>query len=599
VKPEIRLEVSSLRELYKSGRFRPTEVVAEVYDRITGGSLSPVWISLVPREKAMSMARKLERDPLAPARPLYGIPFAIKDNIDLVGLPTTAACPGYSYTPSRSATVVQALIDAGGIPVGKTNLDQFATGLVGTRSPHGACSSVYNTRYISGGSSSGSAVAVASGLSSFSLGTDTAGSGRVPAAFNGLVGLKPTRGVLSAQGVVPACRTLDCISIFAHTCHDAHTVWMSARGSDPEDPYSREPSPGESSTPWLAGRFSFGVPPASQLEFFGDAEAARLFQEAAGQLEALGGQRVQIDFEVFRTAADLLYSGPWVAERYAAIREFIESRPEEMNPIVRGVIENAREYSAADAFAAGYKLQDLRRRAGAVMDGIDFLFLPTTGTIYTHEAVEENPVQLNTNLGYYTNFVNLLDLAAVAVPGGFRSNGLPFGVSFISRAFSEEGLLAIADRYVRAQGELRGANMDISPCPPGCVSLAVVGAHLSGQPLNRQLTERGARLLRSCRTAPGYRLYALEGTMPPKPGLVREPLYKGPGIEVEVWAIPENHFGGFVAEVPAPLGIGTATMSDGQAVKCFICEPYAVVKSTEITRFGGWRNYLAQTVAAR
>ncbi len=250
--------------------------------------LEPVWISVVPREKALARARKLERDPVAPVRPLYGVPFAIKDNIDLAGLPTTAGCPAYAHQPGRSASVVQALVDAGAIPVGKTNMDQFATGLVGTRSPHGACSSVYDPRYISGGSSSGSAVAVASGLASFALGTDTAGSGRVPAAFNGLVGLKPTRGVLSAQGVVPACRTLDCVSIFGLTCHDAHTVWAAARGLDADDAYSRVPNAGDEASPWLAGGFSFGVAPASQLEFFGDAAAAALYDSAAVErMEAL------------------------------------------------------------------------------------------------------------------------------------------------------------------------------------------------------------------------------------------------------------------------------------------------------------------------
>jgi allophanate hydrolase len=421
----------------------------------------------------------------------------------------------------------------------------------------------------------------------------------VPAAFNGLVGLKPTRGALSAHGVVPACRTLDCISILAHTCHDAHTVWMAVRGRDEEDPFSRDAGPGEGSAAWLAGAFSFGVPKAGQLEFFGDGEARRLYMEAVAHVEALGGTKVEVDFGVFREAAELLYSGPWVAERYAAIRDFIQDHSDEMDPVVRSIIEGAQQYSAADAFAAEYKLQHLRRGAEKQWELMDFLLLPTTGTIYTHDAVAADPVGLNTKLGYYTNFVNLLDLAAVAAPAGFRPNGLPFGVSFIGQAFSEQGLLAIADRYLRAQGDTRGLKLEISPCPPGCVSVAVVGAHLSGQPLNRQLTERGARLLKSCRTAPGYRLYALDGTMPPKPGLVRDDSYEGSGIAVEVWAMPENQFGGFVAEIPPPLGIGNATLDDGQTVKSFICEPYAVGRSTEITRYGGWRNYLSQTTVRR
>jgi allophanate hydrolase len=478
-------------------------------------------------------------------------------------------------------------------------MDQFATGLVGTRTPHGACSSVFDKRYISGGSSSGSAVAVASGLVSFSLGTDTAGSGRVPAAFNGLVGLKPTRGVLSAHGVVPACRTLDCVSIFSQTCHDAHTVWTAARGFDVEDGFSRTAGAGAESAPWLTGGFSFGVPPASQLEFFGDDAAAGLYEQAVERMEALGGRRTEIDFGIFRAAADLLYSGPWVAERYAAIRPFIEAHADEMNPVVRGIIEGARRYSAVDAFAAEYKLHDLRRAAESQWEMMDVLLLPTTGTIYTHEAVAESPVQRNTDLGYYTNFVNLLDLAAVAVPAGVRGNGLPFGVSLIGPAFSEEALLALADRFHRAQGAVPGDVLDLAACPPGCVAVAVVGAHLSGQPLNHELTNRRAQLIKACRTAPGYRLYALDGTMPPKPGLVRDQQFRGPGIEVEVWAMPEHHFGSFVAGVPAPLGIGNAVLDDGSTVKSFICEPYAVAGATEITRFGGWRHYLSQALSTR
>jgi allophanate hydrolase len=594
MKTEIRLDLASLRELYKSGKATPSDVISAIYDRLAQGPLEPVWISTFPRDKAVAKARKLERDPLASALPLYGVPFAVKDNIDVAGLPTTAGCPAYGYSPGHSARVVHSLIEAGAIPIGKTNMDQFATGLVGTRSPHGACSSVFNSRYISGGSSSGSAVAVASGLASFSLGTDTAGSGRVPAAFNGLVGLKPTRGVLSTQGVVPACRTLDCVSIFAENADDAHTIWLAARGFDADDPFSRAPRPGEDAAPWLAEAFRFGVPHADQLEFFGDEGAATLYDEAVASLERIGGRKVEVDFSTFRAAAELLYAGPWVAERYAAIREFIEAHASEFNPVVRGIIEGARRYSAADAFDAEYRLRGLRRATEAQWEEMDILVLPTTGTIYTHDAVASEPVRMNTNLGYYTNFVNLLDLAALAIPAGRRPNGLPFGISVIGRAFSDEALLALAKRL-----ETAGVASVGHACPTGCVALAVVGAHLSGQPLNWQLTDRGGRLLRTCRTAPEYRLYALDGTMPPKPGLVRERDFRGPGVEVEVWAIPEDRFGSFVADVPAPLGIGSAVLDDGQIVKCFICEPYAIAGAVEVTRFGGWRNYLSQTVSQR
>ena len=594
MKTEIRLDLASLRELYKSGKATPSDVIGAIYDRLAQGPFEPVWISILSRDKAMARARKLERDPLASALPLYGVPFAVKDNIDVAGLPTTAGCPAYAYSPGHSARVVHSLIEAGAIPIGKTNMDQFATGLVGTRSPHGACSSVFNSRYISGGSSSGSALAVASGLASFSLGTDTAGSGRVPAAFNGLVGLKPTRGVLSTQGVVPACRTLDCVSIFAGNADDAHTIWLAARGFDPDDPFSRAARPGEDAAPWLAGAFRFGVPTADQLEFFGDEGAAILYDEAVARLEGIGGRKVEIDFSTFRAAAELLYAGPWVAERYAAIRKFIEAHGADINPVVRGIIEGARRYSAADAFDAEYRLRALRRTTEAQWEQMDVLVLPTTGTIYTHDAVASEPVRMNTNLGYYTNFVNLLDLAAIAIPAGCRADGLPFGVSFIGRAFSDEALLTLAKRY-----EAPGVTSASHTCPAGCVALAVVGAHLSGQPLNWQLTDRGAQLLKTCRTAPDYRLYALDGTMPPKPGLVRDRDFGGPGIEVEVWAIPEDRFGGFVADVPAPLGIGSAVLDDGQSVKCFICEPYAISGAAEVTRFGGWRNYLAQSVSQR
>jgi allophanate hydrolase len=596
---DIKLDMGSLRGLYKSGAATPSDVIATIYDRMSAQPLEPVWISVVPREKALSRARKLERDPVGPVRPLYGVPFAIKDNIDLAGLPTTAACPAYSFTPGHSAYVVQALVDAGAIPIGKTNMDQFATGLVGTRTPHGACSSTYDARYISGGSSSGSAVAVASGLSSFALGTDTAGSGRVPAAFNGLIGLKPTCGLLSTTGVVPACRSLDCVSIFSLTCDDARTVWGAARGFDAEDSFSRVPRPGDEATAWLAGSFNFGVPAGSQLEFFGDDAAAALYAQAVERMEALGGRKIEIDFSSFRAAADLLYAGPWVAERYAAIRDFIEAHAGAMNPVVRGIIEGAKSYSAADAYAADYKLRDLRRAADAQWERMDVMLLPTTGTIFTHEAIADAPVQRNSDLGYYTNFVNLLDLAAVAVPAGLRANGLPFGVSLIGPAFSDEALMSLADRFHRAQGVVPGDLVNLSPCPPGCIAVAVVGAHLTGQPLNHELTGRRAQLIRSCRTSPQYRLYALDGTMPPKPGLVRDPHFKGPGIEVEVWAVPEHQFGSFVAGVPAPLGIGNALLDDGSKVKSFICEPYAVAGATEITRFGGWRAYLAQALSTR
>jgi allophanate hydrolase len=562
-----------------------SEKVMAVYDRLESAPPNPVWISLVSRERALTRAHEVETNA---HRPLAGMTFAVKDNIDVAGMPTTAGCPAYAYTPAASATVVSRLEDAGAILIGKTNMDQFATGLVGTRSPFGACSCVFDERYISGGSSSGSAVAVAKGLVTFSLGTDTAGSGRVPAAFNNLIGLKPTRGLLSTAGVVPACRTLDCVSILASSCDVAHMVWRAARGSDSGDPFSREPRTGEDAAPWWNVPFRFGVPRPEQLEFFGDEEAKALYAEAVQKIEQLGGERFEIDFSAFRNAADLLYEGPWVAERLAAIRSFLRDHAEEMNPVVRGIISGGERRTAVDAYEAEYRLMDLRGATAKQWASMDMLVLPTTGTIYTHDQVAADPVKLNTNLGYYTNFVNLMDLAAVAAPAGFRSNGLPFGISFIGPAFSDEALLALAHRYL-------GAKTPLLDKAPGCVELAVVGAHLAGQPLNSQLTKRGARLEKTCRTAPGYRLYALAGTKPPKPGLVRDDQFHGPGIEVQVWTIPEDQFGSFVADIAEPLCIGNVTLDSGEPVKCFICEPYALAGAIEITRFGGWRNYLASS----
>ena len=599
-------DIAHLRAYFSKGSLRPTDVVREVYERIAQNGVTPVWIHLPDREEALRRALELEHDPASRELPLYGIPFAVKDNIDVAGVPTSAGCPAYTYVPQVSATVVRRLVEAGALFIGKTNLDQFATGLVGQRSPFGGCSSVFNPRYISGGSSSGSAVAVARGDVSFSLGTDTAGSGRVPAAFNNLIGLKPTRGALSTAGVVPACRTLDCVTIFTHTSADANLVYESAAAYDPADPYSRRPSPGEGAAPWLNGKFRFGVPKPAQWEFFGDAAAQNLYEQSIDRLIALGGERVEIDYAPFLAAAQLLYSGPWVAERLAAIRAFTEKHAAEMHPVVRAIILGGGTHTAVGAFEAQYKLAALRTATQSEWARMDVMLLPTTGTIYQRTEVEADPVRLNTNLGHYTNFVNLLDLAAVALPAGFRQNGLPFGVSVIANAWSERSLLVLADRMHRALGGRLGGTealleespaLHATPATAACIEVAVVGAHLTGQPLNSQLTERCARFVRTARTAPGYRLYALKETLPPnpgpaKPGLVRDASFNGPGIELEIWSVPENAFGSFVALVPAPLGIGSATLDDGSSVKCFICESYAIAGSLEITQHGGWRGWL-------
>ncbi len=599
----MRLDLTALRAAFDGGE-TPETVLDAVYSRIAGADLNPVWISLVPRETVMARAVAVAQVNRANF-PLYGVPFAVKDNMDVAGMETTAACPAFAYTAKETASVVKRLEDAGAILVGKTNMDQFATGLVGTRSPYGACSSVFDARYVSGGSSSGSAVAVAGGLVSFALGTDTAGSGRVPAAFNNLIGLKPTRGSLSAANIVPACRSLDCVSIFALTAGDALQVFGAARGFDSSDPYSR-PSAGEDgAAPWLGGSFRFGVPHPDQWEFFGDSEAQKLYESCIRALESLGGAPAFFDFCPFQQAAALLYAGPWVAERLAALGDFLDAHADDVHPVVRGIIAGGARWSAADGFLAQYHLEELRRQTDHVWQDVDLLLLPTTGTTYTLAEVEAEPVKLNSNLGHYTNFVNLLDLAAIALPAGLRPNGLPFGVSLVGPARTDLALLTVADRLHRHSGGTLGGlstplaqTIPLPPptAPPGCTLLAVVGAHLSGQPLNRQLTERGARLTATTKTAPGYRLYALADTTPPKPGLVRAPGFDGPGIEVEVWAVPTPAFGSFVAAVPAPLGIGNVELADGSTVKGFVCEPFAVEMATEITQGGGWRAYLGRAV---
>jgi allophanate hydrolase len=571
--------ITDLRRDYESGKRTPAGFVDEILARIETEGLAPIWISLADREQTIRRASEIDL-----SLPLAGVPFAVKDNIDVEGMPTTAGCPSFAYTAAGSAVVVTRLLEAGALLIGKTNLDQFATGLVGMRSPYGACSSVFDERYISGGSSSGSAVAVAKGFCVFALGTDTAGSGRVPAAFNNLVGLKPTRGVLSTTGVVPACRSLDCVSIFTTSAADAALVWQVAQGFDAGDPYSRRAPVGGGAAPWLIGSFRFGTPADAALEFFGDDQAPLLYWKAVERLEALGGTRVTIDFTPFRDAAALLYAGPWVAERFAAVGDFLASEPTDLHPVVGDIIRSSTKYSAADAYRAAYRLEALKRDAARQWAAMDVLLLPTAGTIYTKQAVEADPVRLNTNLGYYTNFVNLMDLAAVAVPAGFRPDGLPFGVSLVGPAFSDVALVALAERFL---GESAAAPQHA----PGCISLAVVGAHLTGQPLNYQLTERGARLVKSCRTSPDYRLFALRDTTPAKPGLVREREYAGPGIELEVWAVPEDRFGSFVAAVPPPLAIGNVRLDTGEWVKGFVCEPLAMLGAEEITHFGGWRRY--------
>ena len=592
------LNIATLRQRYLSGATHPREVMQDILARI-GDDPHHVWIHRLPLAEIEKYVSALaDKNPAE--LPLYGIPFAIKDNIDLAGAPTTAGCPEYAYLPQQHATVVRLLIDAGAIPIGKTNLDQFATGLNGTRSPHGACRNAYDPEYISGGSSSGSAVAVALGLASFSLGTDTAGSGRVPAAFNNLVGVKPTRGWLSTRGVVPACRSLDCVSIFALNTADAASVLSIATALDELDAYSRQALT-HGFDFGRAESFRFGLPRADQLQFFGNQEAAALFQKSCEALEAIGGQKVEIDFLPFLQSARLLYEGPWVAERYAAIREFFEARPETINPVVREIIAGAKKFSAADTFDGMYKLEALRAEAALTWSKIDCLVTPTAGTIYRIAEMEADPIRLNANLGYYTNFMNLLDCAALAVPAGFQQDGLPFGITLVAPAHQDVPLLHLAERLLaeddasahsvgRDSSRHVGLKSDLQL--PGRVRVAVCGAHLEGLPLNHQLTGRGAHLVSRTHSSADYKLYALPGGPPYRPGMVRA-TQGGNAIEVEVWEMAAREFGSFVAGIPAPLGIGTLTLADGETVQGFVCEQYAVADAEDITRYGSWRAYLA------
>lgn len=599
--PAYSLDIAALAKAYAQGRLTPEQVVRDIHgdlDRLAG---NPVWIHVSPLESVLQRARDLQtRRAAGEVLPLYGVPFAVKDNIDVAHYPTTAACPAYAYTPAASAPTVQRLLDAGALCIGKTNLDQFATGLVGTRSPYGACQNAFNPEYISGGSSSGSSVAVAAGLVSFALGTDTAGSGRVPAGFNNIVGLKPTPGVVSTRGVVPACRSLDCVSVFALTCEDATRVFDTMRGHDAADIYARSSDAALRQYPAADAPFRCGVPTVAQREFFGDARACAAFEQSLSLLRDTGATIVEIEFAPFAEAAQLLYQGPWVAERFAAIKDFLSAHPDDVHPVTRQVIESARRWSAVDTFEAFYRLRELQRRCEAEWAKMDVLAVPTSGTIYTHREIADAPVERNTNLGYYTNFVNLLDLCAMAVPGPFRSDGLPAGITLIAEANADAFLSAIGSRFHRASGVAMGATgfalpaYGMSPMPREVseVLLAVVGAHLSGLPLNHQLTSRGARLVRATTTTANYRLHALSGTVPPKPGMVRV-ASGGAAIAVEVWRMNVAAFGALVAEVPPPLAIGTVTLIDGQAVKGFLCEACAVADAPDISRFGSWRAYLA------
>lgn len=554
------------------------------------------WIAIASaaqiREQLDALLPQYQQNPQA--LPLFGIPFAVKDNIDVAGWPTTAACPAFAYLAECDAFAVAKLRAAGAIVIGKTNLDQFATGLVGTRSPYGAVSNTFNADYVSGGSSSGSASVVARGLVPFALGTDTAGSGRVPAAFNNIVGLKPTKGWLSAQGVVPACRLNDTLSVFALTVEDAFYITTLAAGHDAGDAYSRvHPATAPAA---ISQNPVFAIP--ATLTFFDDAQAEAAWEQALAALRESGATLKPIDFSAFTRLAEQLYQGPWVAERTAAVGEMLD-HPAQMDPTVHGIISGGLKFSAVEAFQAEYLRAELAQQINAALREVDALVVPTSPTIHTIDEMKQEPVRFNSQFGTYTNFTNLADLSALALPAPFRADGLPSGITLIAPAWHDR---ALADFGVRWQQQLAlplgATGRDFTPsCTPLPVSaqhvrVAVVGAHLRGMPLNFQLTTRRAVFVEATQTAACYRLYALANTQPQKPGLARAD--EGAAIEVELWDIPLARFGEFVAEIPPPLGIGTLELGDGRLVKGFICEPAALFDATDITAFGGWRNWIAR-----
>lgn len=569
-----------------SGAESAVDVARQTLARVTAYlAIQPhVWIARCSDAAVLAAAAAVDaRLKANEVLPLAGVPFAIKDNIDLAGMPTTAACPDFAYLPQTSATVVARLVAAGAIPIGKVNLDQFATGLNGTRSPHGAPACVYNRAFVSGGSSSGSSVAVAAGLVAFALGTDTAGSGRIPAAFNGLIGIKPTKGRWSNTGVVPACRSLDCVTALVHTVADAALVDRVIAGFDVADPFSRPLS----DRPALPHRI--GIPRRDQRQWLGDSQSERLYDGALLRLAAMGAELVEIDIEPLKETAQLLYGGPWVAERTAAIGPFLTERPGSIDPTVRAIVEGGLKVTAVDLFNGTYRLAALQREAEALWRSVDMLAFPTAPTIYRIAEMRAAPVVLNSNLGMYTNFVNLLDMAALALPAGHRDNGTGFGITLIGPAWTDVALLDAGQAY-----------LDIHRAPPPpldledkmeTVKLAVVGAHLEGMPLNWQLTSRNARLVASTTTAPTYRLYAIADSVPPKPALIHSP--DGAAILVEVYELDLAAFGSFVADVPAPLAIGTVTLADDTTVKGFVAEPRAIVGAQDITEHGGWRAFVA------
>jgi allophanate hydrolase len=593
--------VASIVAAHRAGTVSPAHTVARSFARIRDHNDPAIFISLRDEKEVLAEAEAVSANDAAQL-PLYGIPVAVKDNIDVAGLPTTAACPAFSYLPSHDATAVARLRAAGAIIIGKTNLDQFATGLVGVRSPYGIPNNPIRGDLIPGGSSSGSAVAVSAGLVPLALGTDTAGSGRVPAMLNNIVGLKPSFGMISTAGVVPACRTLDCVSVFSLTVDDAMTALAAMAGPDGADPFSRNRPLAEMTS--FPVNLRLGVPRSGQLIFFGDKASETAYSDALKRWTALGATLVEFDLEPFYETARLLYEGPWVAERYLVIRNLLASSPEAIHPVTREITIAGARPSAADTFAALYRLQALRKIAERAFAGINALVLPTAPTVYSTAQVLANPIELNSRLGTYTNFVNLLDLCGLALPAAMRPDNIPFGITLLAPA-GQDAQLASIGRVFHADTKLtmgarRLPQPPLAALPAGLsgdeIAIAVVGAHLSGMALNGELKALGGRLLEQARTAPDYKLYAL-ATTPPKPGMLRVEAGTGSSIELELWALSAGSFGKFVAAIPPPLSIGTIRLADGRGVKGFIVEPAAVNGARDISAFNGWRAFVADAAA--
>ncbi len=545
-----------------------------------------IWITRRSDEDILRCAAALQ-DEGPQGRPLWGLSFAVKDNIDVAGMPTSAACPGFSYMAAHTAFAVQRLLDAGALLIGKTNLDQFATGLVGVRSPYGVPRNVFSPAHVPGGSSSGSAVAVAAGIVDFALGTDTAGSGRVPAMFGNIVGLKPTIGSVSASGMVPACRSIDTISVFAGSVDQAMTAARVLAAFDGADPYARR-------APFDHLRGA-ALPPALRV---GVADVAALCdapQADAYARVAATFTTSTIDLTPFLEVARLLYDGPWVAERTAALRDVVEQRADILHPTTRAILEGGLNRKTVDAFDAFHRLAQARRAAAAMFATVDVLMLPTAPFTPSLAALDADPIGPNSRLGIFTNFVNLCDLAAIAVPCGIGADGLPTSVTLIGPAWSEARLVAVANRIHRANANRIGNTQ--APLPPEVApvvlradetALFCIGAHMSGLPLNGQLTALGGRLLRTDQTLPDYRLHAVGS----RPGIVCAP--DGRAIVGEVWALPTTAIGALLAQVPAPLGFGSVRLESGPCLG-FLAESAGVAASPDITEFGGWRAYLARS----